>query len=327
MLNISRSAILVATTAAMALPTVALAGGPTVYGKANVSIGFVNDDTGDGQRMDTNASRLGVKGAIDASEGLSVTYKYEMQVDVTEANATNLTGRNQYVGLKGSFGQFRFGRHDTPYKLSLKQFDMWADTDLDYNNIISEDVDKRNGDTIYYVNKMDKLTLDVSYTLGDGDESVDPNDGNGSWLALGAAYKEGPLFVGGAYTSEDDGESAFKIGASYAFGAANIGLVYESLDDGDALQDESNIWATMTYKINPKNKLKLAIGQKSVDNDADNSGLDTDRTLFVLGIDHKLADKVTLYFAAASGSDWGLEDKANLDGDSSVVMGGMIVKF
>ncbi|MFP4162244.1 MAG: hypothetical protein ACLFSK_09745, partial [Ectothiorhodospira sp.] len=66
-----KHAIAIAVGSLFALPAVALAGGPTVYGKVNVSyegIEVINPDGSthkDNWNLESNDSRLGVKGSFD----------------------------------------------------------------------------------------------------------------------------------------------------------------------------------------------------------------------------------------------------------------------
>ena len=78
-----------AVATAMGFASQAYAAGPvdgTVYGKVNVSL--VNDDNGasDEWKLNSNASRLGVKGKSAINEGLTFVYKAEFEVYVDDGD-------------------------------------------------------------------------------------------------------------------------------------------------------------------------------------------------------------------------------------------------
>lgn len=75
-----KNLLAIAVGAAVAMPVVALADGPTVYGKVNVSLENAEFDDGvnpseDQWELNSNASRLGVKGDFDLDvAGLKAIY-------------------------------------------------------------------------------------------------------------------------------------------------------------------------------------------------------------------------------------------------------------
>ena len=125
---------LLATAIAATLPMSAMAMGPIdgkLYGKAFVTIDSVDTDvTGspsdDQYEVNSNASRIGVKGKTELSEGLHAIYKaeFEMSVDDGDKSGQTFTQRNIYVGLTGAYGTVIAGKHDTPTKLAQKKIDL-----------------------------------------------------------------------------------------------------------------------------------------------------------------------------------------------------------
>lgn len=104
---------------------------PTVYGKVNVTLNNYNFDnigTGalagksytslDNWQLESNASRLGVKGDYAIAEGLKAVYKLEFEVYPDgNSGGTNVFGqRNTYAGLQGKWGTVFAGKNDTPLK-------------------------------------------------------------------------------------------------------------------------------------------------------------------------------------------------------------------
>ena len=295
---------------------------PTVYGRAHVSVGMIDDDAGSATEVSSRSSRFGMKGKYELDAGLTATYKFEFQVDVTdeaESKENHIKARNQYAGIKGSFGEIRVGRHDTAYKSATSKLDPWGDTYADYNSIIEKDFDKRADNTIIYVNKFDALGLQASYSAG---TDTTAGDNDGSIFALGATYKASGLLIGGGYESIDETGSAFKIGASYNFDAFTLGGVVESVDyDEGGSADQTNIILTGAFKVSDKGTIKATYGQKDIDD------LDDDPTMFAIGYNHKFNKKASAYLLAATSQDEGLADKGGLDGDGTVFALGLKYNF
>ncbi|HVL01744.1 MAG TPA: porin, partial [Dongiaceae bacterium] len=120
----------------------ALAGFPTVYGRINVSAnqydlekidfpagatagtylpGGATDVTDelDSSQIESNSSRLGIRGDFDVAEGLTAVYTLEYGTDVdngTGSNGREFNQRNIFGGLQGNFGRVIVGKNDTPLK-------------------------------------------------------------------------------------------------------------------------------------------------------------------------------------------------------------------
>ena len=114
--------IALAIASALSAPAFADNANVTVYGKAFMT--FEQYDAGttgstSQMRVNTNASRFGVKGDEDLGEGLKAVYQFEVEMDA-DGNAGNGLGktRNSGAGLKGDFGQVMLGIWDSPFKVA-----------------------------------------------------------------------------------------------------------------------------------------------------------------------------------------------------------------
>ena len=76
-----------------------------VYGKANLSVVSQDDGGSDEWNLNSNASRLGLKGATKISDGLEVVYQaeYEVCIDSGSCKGQTFKQRNTFAGLKGNF--------------------------------------------------------------------------------------------------------------------------------------------------------------------------------------------------------------------------------
>jgi len=231
----------------------------TLYGQIDVSMDSVDIDGADDEiTMNSNASRLGVKGSEDLGNGLSAIFQLEYEVNVTGGNntngggngtnfgtgtqsegATNITGgRDQWVGLKGGFGKVRFGTMSTQYKSTGSSVDPLWDTAFDTRNTsMQSSLHGGSG-----ANGQGRATKTVGYDTADfnglsagatysfdncGAAASCANDDDS--YSLGAKYKNGPALVFVDYVTSDQGgdDDAWKIGGSYSFGDAALYAQYE----------------------------------------------------------------------------------------------------
>ncbi|WP_299002750.1 porin [uncultured Shewanella sp.] len=102
-----------------------------LYGKLNIT-GQYNDEDGETKNtIQSNESRLGVKGGYQITDALEAFYTIEYKVDTGADSSDNFTARNQFVGLRGSFGELAVGRNDTIFKRSEGKVDQFNDLDGD----------------------------------------------------------------------------------------------------------------------------------------------------------------------------------------------------
>jgi predicted porin len=195
----------IAVAAALVAPAAAMAE-TTLYGKLHASYGQIKDGSAKRTGVESHASRFGIKGSHALNNGLEATYGIEYGFNLdgdngssTQGSSVNSMGsaptdpgvssRNQFVGLKGGFGEIRVGKHDTPAKLATAGQDVFADTYADMDNIINVDSHRVNN-AVAYINKVGPVGFAVAHSSGPlgGDnssntESAMVNYGNGPWYA------------------------------------------------------------------------------------------------------------------------------------------------
>jgi predicted porin len=117
---------------------------PTVYGKLNLSLDNIKDDTKNSVwQVDSNASRFGVKGENELTPSLSAVYYIEWEVNAAGSAApynpsTDLKARNRYLGLKNQdLGTLKLGQFDTYTKALGQGIDLWADQLADNSNVLA----------------------------------------------------------------------------------------------------------------------------------------------------------------------------------------------
>lgn len=184
---------LLLATAVSALTINAVQAAPTVYGKLHVTLDNVDKfsattkaDTDNVWEINSNNSRIGVKGEETLTDNLKAIYLAEWQVN-TDGDGTDLGQRNRFVGLKyDRIGTVKVGKFDSYLKTAQGKVDIFNDMNyLDItrimagenrpNNVIGFESDTKalNGFGINLMlqqgenNKLDPNSNDVSKNLGD----------------------------------------------------------------------------------------------------------------------------------------------------------------
>lgn len=283
---------LLAVAAALALSAPALADNANVnvYGQANVSYDMINTGLATGatssqgissNRVSSNSSRIGLNGSSGLGKGWSALWQVEATVGAdtgssggagTAAGAgprtSRLFDRDTYLGLSSETGgRLLVGRHDTPYKMSTRRLDVFADGIADnrslmgttilggasrllslspsvYNNpVVTDTFDTRMSNLITYITpKMGSFSGAVAYANLAETNTTSRQD-SVSGLSLAGMYEDGPLYTSFAYEvhtttppisakKPSTAVRAFKLGWGYKMDILDLGFAIEkSLDD------------------------------------------------------------------------------------------------
>jgi predicted porin len=276
-----------ALTALLAAP-LAAANGPIdgkLYGKINVSV--VNSDSGsiDTWKLNSNASRIGLKGSTEISEVLSVFYKTEFEVDV-DGDGDVFKQRNIYAGIKGQYGSLLAGKNDTPTKLAQKKIDLFNDLDGDFKAIFKPAENRAKNIIAYTTPKYGNFSATYAVMPGEGkehDSGVDKDRGIADSKSYSVNYNKDGLYLAVAADSNVKADLLRAV-SQYKFGAWQLGLMYQENDT----DEESGYFASAAYKSgNVTYKAQYGV------NEADNSNAED--TTLSLGADLKLAKKTKAY--------------------------------
>lgn len=171
-------------TLAIAAGLIASAGvasaSPTAYGRIHLALETSSDGDTTGLSnvdedtdMESRKSVFGLKGTEDLGNGLKAYYKLEWDVDV--ADGGGLGGRDQFVGLKGGWGNAKFGTGSQNYKQMGGKVDpFWhhAAEGRNYINTMSKyhsgkgtDRGRQTNMLQYTTPKMAGIELVINYTL------------------------------------------------------------------------------------------------------------------------------------------------------------------
>ena len=344
-----KSILVIAVAATMAAPAAIAA--PTVYGNVHLSLNQADNDVANADnnlKVSSNTSAIGVKGSEDLGDGLKAIYKLEWQIGIgpkadttpdtggvyNEADSAGvgaLTGRDQFVGLKGGWGAIKFGTMSSNYKQMGGKVDPLYRTPVEGRGFLQTQSKLHSGKAInrgrqthtaqYVSPKMAGIQLVANTTFsGSNDETS----------GIGLRWSNKAFLVYADYINAQAGaadfcgtgsacvtETATKIGGKFTAKAFSIGAQYEMAED---LVGADYAFLSGTWNINANNMLGLTYGmqERKV-----LSGLPADDSTGVaLAYDHKLSKMTNVYVAYGAKSE---DDTAR--GDESMLSFGIRKKF
>ncbi|HEX4940236.1 MAG TPA: porin [Candidatus Kapabacteria bacterium] len=229
-----------AISAAIAMPGVALAEGPTVYGKLNVSYEMVDVDyayddidpnSADRWDLLSNASRFGVKGDAAINDSLKAIYQIEWEVGADEGNT--FTSRDRFVGLAGGFGTLQAGKFDSPLKKSQGKIDQFNDLAGDIKYVLLGE--ERLDNVIQYSTPvMGGFQGNIAFAPGEEYDQGqdDPKDGPADSFSLSGTFTVDALYLALAYDSQVATEAYTGIDSDFELTDTNdlIGEIADELD-------------------------------------------------------------------------------------------------
>lgn len=315
-----RTLIALAVAATVALPMVAEAA-PKVYGRLDLTVQkndaenpLTGATTEDRIVLQDNNSRIGVKGEDELTATLSAVYGIEWGVS-GDGNATDLSQRNRFVGLKGGFGTVKLGKYDTYLKLAQGKVDQFNDTVADMGSIVAGET--RTNNVIGYESPKiaEALTINVMAVPGEQQGTTGNDDYNGladgvsasvvydnsdAGLYLALAYDKemlGNLVMVDANTPGGDRRDTLRAVASYKIADLTLGALYqtsEAVNDpapaAGTPEEETAMLIGAAYKISDVTlKAQYIMGEDDADTNAE------ERTQWTVGADYNLTSKTKVY--------------------------------
>ena len=295
---------------------------PKVYGKLNIAL---NNDGSDGvneKEIDlvSNSSRLGLKGQLEMQDGLVGLYQIEYQIDPVDGHArdevkrengeievtdSTFTQRNSYVGLKGSFGTLKLGKHDTPLKKASLKVDLFNDLKGDIKNMT--DGENRITSFLGYDSPVFGGGVSISVSLSKGkDDGVVGTDLDGEFgTNLSASLKydiEVIQFVIATEKASIKGFDHNRLGMKIPVGPVTIGLIHTTTEStvGNSVDYDATTISISGKVADGNGRVKFQYGTSDK-----SAGL----TQTQIGYDHKLFKnfKILAYHTVRS------QDAANSD--------------
>lgn len=251
---------LLLASAVAALSITAAQAAPTVYGKAfltlDVQDGNSNSAAKDSRtQLNSNASRIGLKGSEALTQNTDLVYQLEYRVDIDSDAARNWESRDTYLGLANKqYGTLVAGRLTT------------IDDYVDYANVTagrpvggdgvlaSFSARRANNAFAYFSPERNGLQFMGMYAL---DENKSTDNLKGDAFGVGVKYEptNAPYKVGATYIkasqagAKDKNLQAIRVSGAYAASPVlTLGGLYQHTDRSTD-DNENAFTASANYKV------------------------------------------------------------------------------
>jgi len=320
--------IALAIAAAMTVPALAYAE-VNISGQANMSIDNVNDgastSSASAWQVNSNQSRIVVKGSDDLGDGLSAMYQLDMRMTLDNGQTSSTSGRmfdgNNFVGLKSNdLGTVMLGRIDSPYKSSTRNLDVFFDVAGDNRSGVGPiggllTNDSRYDNVIAYMSpSMSGFSVSAAGLFGA--ETPVANSTKGTGLSFAGMYKMDNIYATLAYLSlkygtagtgdlgatnppaVDDEKKAFKVGGGYTMDAFTVNAVIEMPSSKVALTGNetknTNFYIAGKFAVNSSDNVKLAYTKRG---ETEVAGVkqNNDASQIAVGYDHSMSKATSVY--------------------------------
>lgn len=271
----------------------------TLYGRMDVGY---EKDTGLSLAQTSNSmSRLGIKGEEDLGHGLTAIFQLEGGFDAdTGAKTAGLAffDRESTVGLKGEFGQIRFGRTRSALNTASTNFQLGERT---ANRLYEFNSDFVYGNGLFYDYAHGPFSFGASVSTKGGYNQnsaggVDNEGRNGSQASYGAYanYLSGNAEVSLGYQADRNGamKNEWFLGASYAFSPVVLGASYAKGKHTSG--NKLDTWQAFVIANITANDMAFVKYMHATDKTA--SGIKVARQdMFGAGYTHMLSKRTSIY--------------------------------
>jgi len=328
-----RNLLALAVGAAVLLPLTAQAA-PTVYGRLNLSVDYVDSDATGIEpvwHVNSNASRIGLKGNEKLSDDFTAVYKAEWEVDGTLDGfpKADLSGRERYVGLKhSSLGTIRLGGIDSPLKTSEDMVDVFNDNvflDMGSNGVSGQN---RLANSINYVSPKILDVFGANITFVPGESQAENHLGDG--ISAAFSYEDDNLYLSAAFDSDIGAVDSTRLVGRYKLDKFTVAaLVQKAEIHGVNDSDENSFVVSGSYEMD-----KLTFRGEILSSKHDigflpggASGDEMKTTLVGVGVDYNFTQSTKVYGNLASGKTETDTGGVSTDVSTMLLGGGIEVRF
>jgi predicted porin len=326
----NKQLLAMAVAAAMFAPAVASAD-VKVFGRVQVEYNVEDSDSSDSVQSvddDGGQSRIGVKFSEKLGGGMTafglLAWKIDPADHSTAGGGDALQARQQFVGLKSSWGSIAAGSFHAPYKTAGGvKWDPWTATHLQARRAGGmtggPGIGGHNGfmrNSIYYtspnVNGFKVQFAIAPDETADADTANDNEDSDNDY-SLAVQYKNGPwhaIFAHNRNNNDEvnEDETLTKVGLRWKSGAWTLAGQYEDVSDADQSRrsktpglnvkyrpdnggDMDLLWLNAQYKAG-NNIFTASYGTMDIDN---TDGTDADVDYWAVGAIHKFSKKTRIF--------------------------------
>ena len=321
--------LLTLAIAATLLPLAAQAA-PRVYGQLNLSVDYTDSDlmapSADVWQLNSNSSRVGIKGAEKLNEEYTAVYKMEWAVN-GDMGGADLNARERYIGIKHyQWGTMRLGFIDAPFKNAEDEIDMFNDlVSLDMGTMIYGQ--NRLANSINYVSPKFLDVFGANITMQPGEQQtagtmVSPENHLADAYSAAFSYEDDSLYlsyamdkevmdtrnlVAGVFTPTE--MDAMRFNARYKMGDMMISGMYQMAEPtktggANTLDKEDSFVVSGSYKMDMmtfRGQILMSTQDMVMGVGSTNKSVDT--TLIGVGVDYNMTENTKVFGNVAMGKN------------------------
>ncbi len=266
-----------------------------VYGKLNVTLNNLDQHSVtpaiDEWQLNSNASRLGVKGTYEIDDGLEAIYQLEYEVHVDDGASSNgdtFTQRNSFAGLKGRFGTILAGKHDTPLKLVQGKVDLFNDQVLGDIKHYMEGEDRASNIVMYTSPTVDGFSAMIAVMPGEDSAGATGHNGLADHVSVAVRYSNDSLTASLARNNDVDAQDTTRAVVEWNYQNTSLGLLWQQAKQVSGAADEHSWLISAMQKVDANWSLKAQYGKTDYSNNSD------DRQV-AIGVDRKLGKMASVF--------------------------------
>lgn len=299
-----------------------------VYGKFNVSADMMNNSEDSQMTLASNSSRFGLRGSEELNENFTFIWQFESLIDIADGPGTPLATRNSFLGLKGNWGMFLYGKHDTPFKNISRKVELFGEQFGDSRyalGAVGEGWDRRLTDVMVYgTPDLSGFKAMLAYRHDQADLGAEEA---ATAVSANASYANSGLWVGVGIETLSTGnyyDPVTKADADYECDGS-LGLRFAAKYEGDNFK-VVGLYQALTYKAFAGDdtkastfgggaaygatdqwwiKAQVYVTDPNTDDAEEGPGKDNESTLMAFGVDYKYTKNWTWYvnYAAMGNAD------------------------
>lgn len=285
--------ILFSALAAALLPGT-LHADPRFYGRANISFELVDEQGHSGTALESNNSRLGVRGSETLSDGLEAVYQFEYKIDIDGDDDSTFSRRNNFLALQGDWGRVVGGYFDTPLKVTEGRVDQFNDVHGDLGKVITAHNDRKSNMVMYSTPQREEMPVrgSIAWISSEGDGRSDGVSASVAWEREGIY-----LALGADQDVEAEGTDVARLVSVFTTGSWQVGGLVETADR--ALLGSADGWVLSTrYQMDDRWSLKGQLGASDIVTEGGET--------ISLGVDYTASESTTAYgFITGTDNDAG----------------------
>ena len=324
---------LLLATAIAALSVSAAQAAPTIYGKAFVTMDYVNADDGakdsDSVQINSNSSRIGFKGSEAMTANTDVVYQLEYGIDIDNDAEDNFKNRDTYLGLNNkTYGEFRFGHNtsSTDYINNVLVSDAYFDNLGDF----MADNSRQENSVLWLAPKYNGLPLQVVAMYSADERFVESSGDRNNGYGVAAMFDQGTGFTAGLSYDKDlnivgdimRGTATVDLG-KYMAAPVTLGALYQVADYDTETEDEKGMMVSASMGL--ANFAKPASVYAQYNNTSDKDGVkDVDADQIVVGGKYFYQPNMIAHAYAGANT---IEEPGSDDRDEFAIGGGLEYKF